>query len=75
MAQQLKETLKKNLQPYLFALKEGKKIRNDYLDYSLLLIHVQNNEIIKSPSHYGLLSIPPLTNSLDNPSNEQEIRT
>jgi hypothetical protein len=59
MANRLKETLKKNLQPYLFALKEGKKIRNDFLDYSLLLIHVQNNEIIKSPDHYNLIPSEP----------------
>lgn len=52
MASQLKENLKRNLNPYIFALKEGKKIRNNFLDYSLLLIHVQNVEIIRSPLHY-----------------------
>lgn len=52
MKNNLKETLKKNLHPYLFALKEGKKIRKDFLDYSLLMIHIQNTEIFKSPTPY-----------------------
>lgn len=45
----------KKIQPYLFALKEGKKIQKDLLDYSLLMIHVQNHEIMKSPLHYDPL--------------------
>jgi len=35
--------------PYLFVLKEGKKIVDDPLDYSLMILFIHSNEIIKSP--------------------------
>lgn len=35
--------------PYLFALKEGSDIRQDFLDYSLLLMQRNCSEVIKSP--------------------------
>jgi hypothetical protein len=35
--------------PYLFALKEGQLIKEDMLDYSLLLLQRSCNEVIKSP--------------------------
>lgn len=52
MMNKLKTPLKSSLCPYLFALKEGKKINHDYLDYSLMLIQVHNSEIIRAPSYY-----------------------
>lgn len=39
--------LKQMLQPYLFVLKEGKSIKEDLLDYSLLMLHVHCMEVIK----------------------------
>lgn len=36
-------------QPYVFILKEGAEIKDNPMDYSLLLIKVTNPEIIKSP--------------------------
>lgn len=36
--------------PYLFALKEGNKIRDNLMDYSLLLLQRNCTEVIKSPS-------------------------
>lgn len=39
-------------QPYLFALKEGKKIQSNFLDYTLLLIQVHNSEVMHGPNHY-----------------------
>jgi len=35
--------------PYLFALKEGKEIYQDPMDYSLLLLQRNCTEVIKSP--------------------------
>jgi hypothetical protein len=52
MANKLNEQLKNHLHPYLFALKEGKKIQQDFLDYSLMLIQVHNGEVMHSPRHY-----------------------
>lgn len=37
------------LYPYVFILKEGKEIQEDFLDYSLLLLHVGRMEILSSP--------------------------
>ena len=36
--------------PYIFVLKEGKKIQKDLLDYSLMIFSVQSLETIKSPT-------------------------
>lgn len=36
--------------PYLFALKEGKQIQDDLMDYSLLLLQRNCSEVIRSPS-------------------------
>jgi hypothetical protein len=38
--------------PYLFALKEGRKIKEDLLDFSLLLLQRNCTEIIKSPKSH-----------------------
>lgn len=35
--------------PYLFALKEGQQIRHDMMDFSLLLLHRNCTEVIRSP--------------------------
>ncbi|MBS4164604.1 Uncharacterized protein PRO82_001935 [Candidatus Protochlamydia amoebophila] len=37
------------LHPYVFILKEGKKIQDDFLDYSLLLLQVNSADVIPSP--------------------------
>jgi hypothetical protein len=39
----------KSFQPYLFVLKEGQGIKDDYLDYSLLMLQVTQAEILCSP--------------------------
>lgn len=38
------------LHPFMFVLKEGKNIKSNYLDYSLLLLQVGLTDIIPSPS-------------------------
>ena len=35
--------------PYVFVLREGKKIKKDFLDYSLMMLQVTSPETIKSP--------------------------
>lgn len=58
MAQKLNEQLKNHLHPFAFALKEGKKINQNFLDYTLMLIQIHNNEVMRSPSHYQKAEIP-----------------
>jgi hypothetical protein len=36
--------------PYIFALKEGREISNDFFDYSLMLMQRNCSEIVKSPT-------------------------
>lgn len=52
------EILLKNLHPYLFVLQEGKKIQENFLDYSLLLLQTTNAEIIPSPNYKEFITIP-----------------
>lgn len=40
-------------QPFVFVLKEGKKIQDNPLDYSLMLMQLTRPEIIKSPKNVG----------------------
>lgn len=40
-------------QPFVFVLKEGKKIQDNPLDYSLMLMQFTRPEIIKSPMKQG----------------------
>ncbi len=47
--------------PYLFALKEGRKIGDDLLDYSLLLLQRSCVEIIRSPERASQLKTVPKT--------------
>lgn len=42
--------LKQLLHPYIFVLKEGQEIKDDLLDYSLMMLQVTCPEVIKSPS-------------------------
>ena len=37
------------LHPYIFILKEGKQINENFLDYSLLLLQVAQVDILRSP--------------------------
>jgi len=40
------------LHPYVFILKEGLEIQNDFLDYSLLLLQVGKPDTLYAPKHY-----------------------
>lgn len=44
-----RKNLKLILYPYLFVLKEGREIKHDFLDYSLLMLQVGCLETIRSP--------------------------
>jgi hypothetical protein len=37
------------LHPYIFVLKEGKEINQNFLDYSLLLLQVGQADVLASP--------------------------
>ncbi len=47
--------LKSILHPYIFVLKEGGGIKNDFLDYSLMMLFVHSRETIHSPTNDDLL--------------------
>jgi hypothetical protein len=49
MAMKNNKDLRLLLHPYIFVLREGKKINKNFLDYSLLMLHVNCPEKIKSP--------------------------
>ena len=59
----ISQDLKLLLHPYIFVLKEGRKINNDFLDYSLLMLQVTCPETIHSPQGDGLHQYPPLSES------------
>ena len=44
------------LHPYIFVLKEGKEIHQDFLDYSLLLLQVGHADILPSPNNSKTIS-------------------
>lgn len=44
-----KKNLKAILHPYIFVLKEGGSIKDNFLDYSLMMLLVTSPETIKSP--------------------------
>lgn len=46
------------IHPYLFVLKEGTEIQNNFLDYSLLLFLVNQADILHSPTREHKLSTP-----------------
>lgn len=43
--------LKAILHPYVFVLKEGGKIKKDFLDYSLMMLFTHSLERIDSPEN------------------------
>lgn len=49
MASRPTNPLKSILHPYIFVLKEGGKIKKDFLDYSLMMLFVHSRETIHSP--------------------------
>lgn len=49
MATKLKDHLKQMVHPYVFVLKEGAEIYDDYLDYSLLMLQMTCIEVMPSP--------------------------
>lgn len=49
MGFQARKNLHVIVHPYIFVLKEGKKIKKDYLDYSLMMLQITAPETIKSP--------------------------
>lgn len=46
--------LKSILHPYIFVLKEGQKIKKDFLDYSLMMLFLHSRETIPSPVEESL---------------------
>lgn len=42
-------TLKSLLHPCIFVLKEGGKIKKDFLDYSLMILFTHSREVVRSP--------------------------
>lgn len=50
MSERLRKSLKQILHPYMFVLKEGAEFQQDYLDYSLMILHINCLEVFKSPS-------------------------
>lgn len=54
----MKKELKLILHPFVFVLKEGKEIKQDYLDYSLMMLQVGRPEILKSPVHHPVIKAP-----------------
>ena len=49
MALRKNEQIKVMLHPYVFVLKEGTKIGDNYLDYSLLMLQITCPEVLPSP--------------------------
>lgn len=52
MLNKMTDPRKPPFQPFVFVLKEGKEIRKDFLDYSLVLIQVYHTEVIRTPTQY-----------------------
>lgn len=46
-------------QKYAFVLREGTSIRRNFLDYSLLLLHTQCHEMLRSPTPLSSASRTP----------------
>ncbi|MDP1835846.1 MAG: hypothetical protein Q8K75_07960 [Chlamydiales bacterium] len=49
MPSKTQKELKQMLQPFVFVLKEGSEIKEDLLDYALMMLHVHCLEVIKKP--------------------------
>lgn len=54
MASRPTHPLKSILHPYIFVLKEGLKIKKDFLDYSLMMLFIHSRETLPSPSDEDL---------------------
>lgn len=50
MSSYFPKDFKQLLHPYAFILKEGLEIQEDLLDYSLVMLHINCREVIKTPS-------------------------
>lgn len=50
MVRRLRKDLRLLAYPYLFVLKEGKGIKTDPMDFSLMMLQVASPEVIKSPN-------------------------
>ena len=53
--------LKSMLHPYIFVLKEGREIKQDFLDYSLMILMAHSTETLRSPSDDNVI-INPISN-------------
>lgn len=64
MAAKHYDALKQILHPYVFVLKEGSLIKDDFLDYSLLMLQVTCPEILPSPDRrpQDFRSLPLMSN-------------
>lgn len=40
------------LHPYIFVLKEGKEIGDNFFDYSLMMMMIHSKETIRSPKNF-----------------------
>lgn len=49
MSYKLHKDLGQIVHPYMFVLKEGPDFKADYLDYSLMMLHVNCLEVFPSP--------------------------
>jgi len=52
--------LRSLIYPYTFVLQEGKRIKKNLLDYSLIIMLSESSEVIRSPE------LDPQTNDLNN---------
>lgn len=77
MTSRLQRDLKQILHPYLFVLKEGKAMANDLLDYSLMMLHVNCREVIRTPKRPArdLSVIPEVTGDFAMSLTEPEVET
>ena len=47
------------LNPYLFVLKEGKDIQDNYMDFSLIMLKISPPEVLNSPGVKRYKLVPP----------------
>ena len=60
MSSRSRHHLKSILHPYIFVLKEGRKIQKDFLDYSLMMLFIHSSEVLKSPEgHEPIIPLKP----------------
>lgn len=56
----MNKSLKLLAHPYIFMLKEGNQIKENFLDFSLLMLQLSCPEIIRSPTNLPLAPSQPL---------------